>query len=77
MIDTIEDRVIAAWFFQERDTILSWYIPAALDTDQATMELESYEDGVLLHIGVKEQEAVPVDGIIAIIGEKGEDFQAL
>ena len=77
MSDTMEEGVIAAWLVKEGDTIKSGDILAEVETDKATMELESYEDGVLLHIGVKEQEAVPVDGIIAIIGEKGEDFQAL
>jgi pyruvate dehydrogenase E2 component (dihydrolipoamide acetyltransferase) len=77
MSDTMEEGVIAAWLVKEGDTIKSGDILAEVETDKATMELESYEDGVLLHIGVKEQEAVPVDGIIAIIGEKGEDFQSL
>jgi pyruvate dehydrogenase E2 component (dihydrolipoamide acetyltransferase) len=77
MSDTMEEGVIAAWLVKEGDTIKSGDILAEVETDKATMELESYEDGVLLHIGVKEQEAVPVDGIIAVIGEKGEDFQAL
>jgi pyruvate dehydrogenase E2 component (dihydrolipoamide acetyltransferase) len=77
MSDTMEEGVIAAWLVKEGDTIKSGDILAEVETDKATMELESYEDGVLLHIGAKEQEAVPVDGVIAIIGEKGEDFQAL
>ena len=77
MSDTMEEGVIAAWLVKEGDTVKSGDILAEVETDKATMELESYEDGVLLHIGVKEQEAVPVDGVIAVIGEKGEDFQAL
>jgi len=77
MSDTMEEGVIAAWLVKEGDTIKSGDILAEVETDKATMELESYEDGVLLHIGVKEQQAVPVDGVIAVIGEKGEDFQAL
>ncbi len=77
MSDTMEEGVIAAWLVKEGDSIKSGDILAEVETDKATMELESYEDGVLLHIGAKEQEAVPVDGVIAIIGEKGEDFQAL
>ncbi len=77
MSDTMEEGVIAAWLVKEGDTIKSGDILAEVETDKATMELESYEDGVLLHIGVKEQEAVPVDGVIAVIGKKGEDFQAL
>lgn len=77
MSDTMEEGVIAAWLVKEGDTVKSGDILAEVETDKATMELESYEDGVLLHIGVKEQEAVPVDGIIAIIGEEGEDYKAL
>ncbi len=77
MSDTMEEGVIAAWLVKEGDTVKSGDILAEVETDKATMELESYEDGVLLHIGPKEQEAVPVDGLIAIIGEKGEDYQSL
>ena len=77
MSDTMEEGVIASWLVKEGDTIKSGDILAEVETDKATMELESYEDGVLLHIGAKEQEAVPVDGVIAIIGEEGEDFQSL
>lgn len=77
MSDTMEEGVIAAWLVKEGDTVKSGDILAEVETDKATMELESYEDGVLLHIGVKEQEAVPVDGVIAIIGKKGEDYTGL
>ena len=77
MSDTMEEGVIAAWLKKEGDTVKSGDILAEVETDKATMELESYEDGVLLHIGVKEKDAVPVDGVIAIIGEKGEDISAL
>ncbi|QSE96877.1 pyruvate dehydrogenase complex dihydrolipoamide acetyltransferase [Fulvivirga lutea] len=77
MSDTMEEGVIASWLVKEGDTVKSGDILAEVETDKATMELESYEDGVLLHIGVKEKEAVPVDGVIAIIGEKGEDISGL
>jgi len=77
MSDTMEEGVIAAWLVKEGDTVKSGDIIAEVETDKATMELESFEDGVLLHIGAKEKEAVPVDGVIAIIGEKGEDYQDL
>ena len=77
MSDTMEEGVIASWLVKEGDEIKSGDIIAEVETDKATMELESYEDGVLLHIGVKEQDSVPVDGIIAIIGEKGEDISGL
>ena len=77
MSDTMEEGVIASWLVKEGDTVKSGDILAEVETDKATMELESYEDGVLLHIGVGEQQAVPVDGVIAIIGEKGENIDGL
>lgn len=77
MSDTMEEGVIASWLVKEGDKIKSGDILAEVETDKATMELESYEDGTLLHIGVKEKESVPVDGVIAIIGEEGEDISEL
>lgn len=77
MSDTMEEGVIAAWHVKEGDTVKSGDILAEVETDKATMELESYEDGSVLYIGVKEKEAVPVNGVIAIIGEKGEDISQL
>lgn len=77
MSDTMEEGVIASWIKKEGDQVESGDVLAEVETDKATMELESYQDGVLLHIGVKEQEAVPVDGVIAIIGEEGEDIKGL
>ncbi|MEQ8473859.1 MAG: pyruvate dehydrogenase complex dihydrolipoamide acetyltransferase [Marinoscillum sp.] len=77
MSDTMEEGVIASWIKKEGDEVESGDVLAEVETDKATMELESYQDGVLLHIGVKEQESVPVDGVIAIIGEKGEDISSL
>lgn len=77
MSDTMEEGVIASWLKKEGDEVSSGDILAEVETDKATMELESYQDGVLLYIGVKEKESVPVDGILAVIGEKGEDFKHL
>ncbi len=77
MSDTMEEGVIASWLVKEGDEVKSGDILAEVETDKATMELESYEDGTLLYIGVKEKEAVPVDGVIAIIGEKGENIDDL
>ena len=77
MSDTMEEGVIAAWHVKVGDKVKSGDIIAEVETDKATMELESYEDGTLLHIGVQEKESVPVDGVIAIIGEKGEDIKNL
>lgn len=77
MSDTMEEGVIAAWLKKVGDTVKPGDILAEVETDKATMELESYEEGVLLYIGVEEKEAVPVNGVIAIIGEKGENIDAL
>ncbi|MDH5365473.1 MAG: pyruvate dehydrogenase complex dihydrolipoamide acetyltransferase [Cyclobacteriaceae bacterium] len=77
MSDTMEEGVIAAWLKKVGDDVKSGDILAEVETDKATMELESYEDGTLLHIGIEEKASVPVDGLIAIIGKKGEDISAL
>lgn len=77
MSDTMTEGVLVAWLKKVGDKVKSGDILAEVETDKATMELENYEDGTLLYIGPKEGEAVPVDGIIAIIGEEGADFQAL
>ncbi len=77
MSDTMEEGVIASWLKKVGDEIKSGDILAEVETDKATMELESYDDGILLHIGVKDGDSVPVDGVIAIIGEKGEDVNKI
>lgn len=77
MSDTMTEGVIASWLKKVGDKVKSGDILAEVETDKATMELESYEDGTLLYIGVEAGKSVPVDGIIAIIGEAGADYQAL
>jgi pyruvate dehydrogenase E2 component (dihydrolipoamide acetyltransferase) len=77
MSDTMTEGVIAAWLKKVGDKVKSGDILAEVETDKATMELENYEDGILLHIGPKEGEAVPVDGVLAIVGTEGEDISAL
>ncbi|MDP5126113.1 MAG: pyruvate dehydrogenase complex dihydrolipoamide acetyltransferase [Algoriphagus sp.] len=77
MSDTMQEGTIAAWLKKVGDSVKSGEIIAEVETDKATMELESYEDGVLLHIGVEAGGSVPVDGIIAVIGERGADYQSL
>lgn len=77
MSDTMTEGVIAAWHKKVGDTVKSGDVLAEVETDKATMDLESYQDGTLLYIGPKEKDAVPVDGILAIIGEKGENIDAL
>ena len=74
--DTMEEGVIVAWLKKVGDNVEPGDILAEVETDKATMDLESFHSGVLLHIGV-EQGAVPVDGVLAVIGEKGEDFESL
>ncbi|WP_044002657.1 pyruvate dehydrogenase complex dihydrolipoamide acetyltransferase [Hymenobacter swuensis] len=77
MSDTMTDGVIASWLKKVGDKVKSGDILAEVETDKATMELENYEDGTLLHIGPKEGESVPVDGLLAIVGKEGEDISAL
>jgi len=73
--DTMEEGNIISWLKKVGDPVSPGDILAEVETDKATMDLESFHEGVLLHIGVAEG-AVPVDGVIAVIGEKGEDYQA-
>lgn len=75
MSDTMEEGNIIGWLKNEGDTIESGDTLAEVETDKATMELDSYMDGVLLHIAVKEG-PVPIDGVIAVVGEEGEDWKA-
>jgi pyruvate dehydrogenase E2 component (dihydrolipoamide acetyltransferase) len=77
MSDTMTEGTIVAWHKKVGDAVKSGELLAEVATDKATMELESYETGTLLYVGVKEGEAVVVDGILAIIGEKGTDFKPL
>ncbi len=77
MSDTMEEGVIAEWHKKVGDTIKEGDILADVETDKATMELESYEEGTLLYIGIEKGASVPVDGIIAVVGKSGEDYKAL
>jgi len=77
MSDTMTEGVIVDWFYKVGDAVKSGDILAEVETDKATMELENYDDGVLLHIGVEKGKAALVNSIIAIIGEKGEDVKAI
>jgi pyruvate dehydrogenase E2 component (dihydrolipoamide acetyltransferase) len=74
--DTMEEGNIVTWLKKVGDQVKTGDILAEVETDKATMDLESFQDGTLLYIGVEEG-PVPVDGIIAILGEKGEDYEAL
>lgn len=77
MSDTMEEGVIAEWHKKVGDTVKVGDILADVETDKATMELESYEEGTLLYIGIEKGASVPVDGIIAVVGKEGEDYKAL
>lgn len=72
--DTMEEGVIVEWLKKEGDPVEPGDILAEVETDKATMELENYHEGYLLYIGVKEG-PVPVNGILAVIGDKGEDYK--
>ncbi|MBH19340.1 MAG: dihydrolipoamide acyltransferase, partial [Crocinitomicaceae bacterium] len=75
--DTMTEGVVAEWHKKVGDSIESGELLAEIETDKATMEFESFQEGVLLHIGVEKGQNAPVDSILAILGEKGEDIQDL
>ncbi len=75
--DTMTEGVVAKWLKQVGDQVEEGDILAEIETDKATMEFESFHEGTLLHIGIQEGETADVDSLLAVIGEKGEDFQAL
>tara|TARA_B110000008_G_scaffold273445_1_gene307739 strand:- start:30270 stop:31889 length:1620 start_codon:yes stop_codon:yes gene_type:complete len=72
--DTMEEGVVAKWLKKVGDKVEEGDILAEIETDKATMEFESFNEGILLHIGVQEGETSPVDVLLAIIGEEGEDI---
>ncbi len=71
------EGVMAKWHKKVGDKIKSGDVLAEVETDKATMDLESYWDGTILYIGVEEGKAVPVDAVIAVVGKEGEDYKAL
>ncbi len=75
--DTMEEGTVASWLKKVGDKINEGDILAEIETDKATMEFESFHEGTLLYIGVKEGETTKVDELLAIIGDKGEDISAL
>lgn len=77
MSDTMEEGTIVSWFVKVGDTVKSSEMIADVETDKATMELENFEKGEVLHLNVAEGVTVPVETVIAIIGKKGEDFEHL
>lgn len=75
--DTMTDGVVATWLKKVGDKISEGDILAEIETDKATMEFESFYSGTLLYIGLQEGESAPVDSLLAIIGNEGEDISAL
>ena len=75
--DTMEEGTVASWLKKVGDTVKEGDILAEIETDKATMEFESFYEGTLLHIGLKEGETAKVDSLLAIIGEKDEDISDL
>ena len=77
MSDTMTEGVVAVWHKKVGDTIKPGELVAEVETDKATMDLEAYDSGTILYIGVEAGQSVPVDGILYIVGKPGEDFQHL
>lgn len=77
MSDTMTEGVLAKWHKKVGDKVKSGDVLAEIETDKATMDFESYQDGVILYIGIQEGAAAPVDAVIAILGKEGEDYKPL
>lgn len=75
--DTMTEGVVAEWHKKIGDKVEEGELLAEIETDKATMEFESFQDGVLLYIGVEKGGTAPVDSILAILGDEGEDYQSL
>ena len=75
--DTMTEGTVANWLKKVGDTIKEGDILAEIETDKATMEFESFNSGVLLHIGIEAGNSAPVDSLLAIIGNAGEDISSL
>ncbi|MEO5909724.1 MAG: 2-oxo acid dehydrogenase subunit E2 [Pelobium sp.] len=76
MSDTMTEGVLTKWHKKVGDKIKAGDVVAEIETDKATMDFESFQEGTLLYIGIEEGKAVPVDTIIAVIGEEGEDYKS-
>ena len=75
--DTMEEGVVAKWLKKKGDKVEEGDILAEIETDKATMEFESFYSGTLLYIGIEEGETAPVESLLAILGEEGEDISSL
>ena len=76
MSDTMTEGVIAKWHKKVGDKVSSGDLVAEIETDKATMDFESFQEGTLLYIGAEEGQAVPVDSVIAVVGAEGEDYKS-
>ncbi|HEY0666648.1 MAG TPA: pyruvate dehydrogenase complex dihydrolipoamide acetyltransferase [Sphingobacteriaceae bacterium] len=77
MSDTMTEGVIAKWHKKVGDKVSTGDLIAEVETDKATMDFESFQEGTILHIGAEEGQAVPVDAVIAVLGNPGEDYKSL
>ena len=75
--DTMTEGVVAEWHKKVGEEVESGDLLAEIETDKATMEFESFQDGYLLYIGVEKGGTAPVDSVLCILGEKGEDYKEL
>ncbi len=75
--DTMTEGVVATWHKKVGDEVESGELLAEIETDKATMDFESFQDGILLHIGVETGATAPVDSILCILGKKGEDIKRI
>ena len=75
--DTMTEGVVATWLKKVGEEVENGELLAEIETDKATMEFESFYDGVLLHICVEEGSAAPVDSLLCILGDAGEDVSEL
>ena len=75
--DTMEEGTVAKWYKKVGDSVIEGDILAEIETDKATMEFESFQEGELLYVGIQEGGTAPVDSLLAIIGEKGEDISGM
>ena len=77
MSDTMVEGVLSAWLVEEGASVASGDVIAQVETDKATMDLEAYDDGVLLKRMIGEGDAVPIGALIAVLGKEGEDISGL
>src|SRR5690606_1047225 len=75
--DTMEEGTVAPWLKKVGDKVEEGDILAEIETDKATMEFESFNEGTLLYVGIQEGQSAPVDSVLAIIGPEGTDVSGI